>query len=74
MEKIEVRHVGGPLDGTTGEYDYPLPLALRMTTARKPIHSGQMVTADQVEPGGAQYRLRDLLGGGHVYVVAGEAT
>jgi hypothetical protein len=65
VDKVEVRYIGGPLDGTTGEYDYPLPLAVRMATARKPIHMHQLVTEDQLEPGGAQYRLVD---GDLVYV------
>lgn len=70
MDKVEVRYVGGPLDGTTGEYDYPLPLGVRMATARKPIFAGQSVTEDQLEPGGAHYRLVD---GDLVYVEASAA-
>lgn len=69
MDKVEVRYVGGPLDGTTGEYDYPLPLAVRMATARKPIMRS-LVTEDQLEPGGAQYRLVD----GDLVYVEGSAS
>lgn len=67
MEKVEIRYVGGPLDGTAGEYEHPLPLGLRMTTARKPI-TRSLVTEDQLEPGGALYRLSELLSGEWVYV------
>lgn len=67
MEKIEVRYVGGPLDGTTGEYDYPLPLGLRVSTARKPVLAGQIVTDADMEPGGTLYLLSETQAGEQYY-------
>lgn len=67
MDKVEVRYVGGPLDGTTGEYEQPPPFGLRVANARRPIMAGEVVTEDDMEPGGTLYLLSESPDGEQYY-------